>query len=121
MSCFAHSSRGPRGVVDTQTLKGMSDAPARDSSGSGANHAVCWGRLPMKYQSGEEICKGNRVLFHGDRGEIEFVIETLVGDSALDWYVKEYGRGVMVAEPKAGRTFISDTEHDEDLQFVSSG
>ena len=39
----------------------------------------------VKYQSGEEIRKGDRVLFHGEPGEIEFVAEKLVGDPAVDW------------------------------------
>jgi hypothetical protein len=73
----------------------------------------------MKYKSGEEIRKGDKVLFHGEPGEIEFIVDTLIDDPAMDWYVKEYGPGAMVAEPKAGRTFVSDTEDAEDLQFVS--
>jgi hypothetical protein len=75
----------------------------------------------MKYKSGEEIRKGDRVLFHGEPGEIEFIVAALIGDPAMDWYLKEYGPGVMVAESKAGRTFVSDTEAAEDLQFVSRG
>jgi hypothetical protein len=39
--------------------------------------------LPFTYQSGEEIKKGDRVLFHGEQGEIEFVVD---GSSAiLQW------------------------------------
>ena len=64
--------------------------------------------MPLKYQSGEEIRKGDGVLFHSD-------LET-------DWYVKEYGGGVMVfeMEPKNfGRVFLSDTENYEDLVLIS--
>ncbi len=73
----------------------------------------------MKYQSGEEIRKGDKVLFHGEPGEIDFIVEALSGDTAMDWYVKEYGPGVMVVEPKAGRTFLTETEDAEDLVLVS--
>ena len=59
------------------------------------------------------------MLFHNEPGEIEFIVDALVGDPAMDWYVKEYGPGAMVVEPKAGRTFISDTEDAEDLILVS--
>ena len=73
----------------------------------------------MKYQSGEEIRKGDKVLFHGEPGEIEFIVGALSGDPAMDWYVKEYGPGAMVVEPKAGRTFLTETEDAEDLVLVS--
>ncbi len=40
-----------------------------------------------------------------------------------DWYVKEHGGGVMIAEPKVfGRLFINAPASDyEDLEFVSRG
>lgn len=75
----------------------------------------------MKYKLGEEVRKGDRVLFHGEPGEVEFIVDAFISDPTMDWYMKEYGPGVMVAEPKAGRTFVSDTEAAEDLQFVSRG
>ena len=76
----------------------------------------------MKYQSGEEIRKGDRVLYHGEPGDIEFVVEKLVGDPKLDWYMTEFGPSVMVREPKFfGRVVIQDTENDEDLELVSRG
>jgi hypothetical protein len=74
----------------------------------------------MKYQTGDEIRKGDRVPFHGEPGEIEFIVDALSGDPAVDWYMKEHGPGVMVLEPKIfGRAFIRDTENAEDLVLVS--
>lgn len=74
----------------------------------------------MKYQSGEEIQKGDKVLFHGEPGEIEFIVDTLTGDPAMDWYMKEQGPGVMILEPRrSGRAFIKDTENAEDLVLLS--
>jgi len=74
----------------------------------------------MRYKSGEEIRKGDRVLFHGEPAEIELVIEKLTGDSAVDWHIREHGAGVMVVEPKNfGRVFLRDTENAEDLVLVS--
>jgi hypothetical protein len=76
--------------------------------------------LPFTYQSGEEIKKGDRVLFHGEPGEIEFVADALIGDPAMDGYVEEHGGGVMVIEPKCfGRAFLTETQTAEDLVFVS--
>jgi hypothetical protein len=75
----------------------------------------------FKYQSGEEIRKGDRVLFHGEPGEIEFVASEL-GDPITDWHIKEDGGGVMILEPKLfGRVFIPADQLDEteDLQFVA--
>ncbi len=74
----------------------------------------------MKYQLGVEIQKGDKVLFHGEPGEIEFVIENGVDHPQIDWYTKENGPGVMVHEPKVfGRVWLRDTENVEDLIFVS--
>jgi hypothetical protein len=76
--------------------------------------------VPFKYQSGEEIKKGDRVIFHGEPGEIEFVADKLTGDPAIDWYVQEYGGGVMIVERKVfGRVFQTVTENQEDLVLVA--
>jgi len=72
------------------------------------------------YQSGEEIKKGDRVVFHEEPGAIEFVADLLVKDPETEWYVQEYGEGVMVVEPKVfGRAFLPRTDKAEDLIFVS--
>ena len=77
--------------------------------------------MPFVYQTGEEIKKGDRVLFHGEPGEFEFVADELMGEPDMDWYV-QLGRGVMVLEPKSfGRAFIRETQFAEDLVFVSRG
>ena len=74
----------------------------------------------MKYLSGLEIQNGDKVLLHGEPGEIEFVIETGVDHPQIDWYMKVNGPGVMVHEPKVfGHVYLRDTEGFEDLIFVS--
>ena len=61
-------------------------------------------------------------MLHGRRGEVEFVVEELTGDAEMDWYIEEFGGGVMVKEPEMfGHCFLhnaddSDWEH---LEFVS--
>ena len=74
----------------------------------------------FRYKSGEVIKKGDRVFFHGEPGEVDFVITEHVGDPTMDWYIDNEGPGVMVVEPKAmGRAYIRETEKAEDLVFVS--
>jgi len=76
--------------------------------------------VPFNYQSGEEKRKGDRVLFHDHPGEIEFVADPLVSDVETDWYVQEYGGGVMVVEPtNFGHVFLTETQEAEDLIFVA--
>ena len=77
--------------------------------------------MPFEYHDGGEIRKGDKVLFHGELGEIEFIADPLVNDQARVWYVQEFGGGVMVAEPKGGHTFVTETKDAEDLVFVSRG
>jgi len=72
------------------------------------------------YQSGQEVRAADKVTYHGEPGEIEFVAENLAGDSGTDWYVTELGGGVMIREPKVfGRVFVSNPSQDEDLVFVA--
>jgi hypothetical protein len=76
--------------------------------------------VPITYHSGQEIKKGDRVLYHDEPGEIEFVADPLVPDTETNWYIEEYGGGVMIVEPKVfGRVFVGDTKDDEDLIFVA--
>ena len=76
--------------------------------------------MPFTYQSGEEIKKGDRVLFYGEPAEIEFVAFE-PGDPETDWYVQEYGGGVMILDPNvSGWTFVTaDQISEEQLEFVS--
>ena len=78
----------------------------------------------LKYLTGEEIQKRDRVLYHGEGAEVEFVV-TDASDPETEWYFQEFGGGIMLVqhvEPKSfGRVFISasDIPDDEDLQFAS--
>jgi hypothetical protein len=77
--------------------------------------------MVLKYQSGEEIRKGDRVLFHRNPAEIELVAYD-PNDPVASWYIQEFGGGVMVLDPRvSGRTFISSDQipEEEDLEFVS--
>jgi hypothetical protein len=75
----------------------------------------------LKYQSGEEVRSGDRVLFHGETAEVEFVADSRSGVER-QWFFQEFGGGVMIADPKiSGRTFIpaGQLAEFEDLEFVS--
>ncbi len=80
--------------------------------------------MSLSYQSGEEIQKGDRVSYHGEEGEIELVADTESPELMPEeqWYVEEFGGGVLIREPKVfGRVFIPAAQigEDEDLVFVS--
>jgi hypothetical protein len=78
--------------------------------------------MTLNYSSGEEIKKGDHVLFHGEPAEVEFVVDQLTEDATLDWYMREFGRGVMIREPKYfGAVFIhaKSLPETEDLEFLS--
>ena len=73
--------------------------------------------MPFMYKSGEEIKQGDRGMFHGEPGEIEFVADP---HPETDWFVQEYRGGVMIVEPKHfGRAFLTQTDDAVDLIFVS--
>jgi len=75
---------------------------------------------PLRYLSGEEICTGDRVRFHGHEAQIEFAAADLA-DSAHGCFVRMYGGGIMVNDPAvSGHTFIpvDQLKNYEDLEFV---
>jgi hypothetical protein len=77
---------------------------------------------PFVYPSGEEVKKSDRVVYHDDPGEVEFVIARKSGDPALDWYLEEFpGGGFMIRSPSFGHVFLTEKDIDEDLHFVSRG
>ena len=74
----------------------------------------------LKYVSGEEICTGDRVRFHGHDAQIEFAAADL-NDPEHTCFVRLYGGGVMVNDPAvSGHTFIpvDQLKNYEDLEFV---
>jgi hypothetical protein len=79
--------------------------------------------IVLKYRSGEQIRKGDRVTFFGNPAEIELVASD-PNDPEAAWHVQEFGGGVMVLDPMvSGRTFIPADQLDEseELEFVSRG
>src|SRR5580704_11493171 len=51
--------------------------------------------MPFFYSSGEQIRKGDRVLVHGEAGEVEFIADP--SESPDDWFVKDQGGGICGA------------------------
>jgi hypothetical protein len=77
--------------------------------------------VPLRYQSGAEIKKGDCVLFHRRPAEIELV-SCAPDDPATTWYVEEFGGGVLIREPNdPNLTFVAADQLPEyhDLEFVS--
>lgn len=76
----------------------------------------------FKYKTGEDIRKGDKILHQGVPARIEF-IAVADGDPDLDWYVQEFGGGVMLLDSKIGNVFISVDQISEIavLEFVSRG
>jgi uridine phosphorylase len=76
--------------------------------------------LILRYKTGEEIKKDDQVVFHGSPGRIELVASTL-DDPEQDWYVREYGGGVMICNNVFGRVFIAANAANEfeELAFVA--
>jgi len=72
--------------------------------------------MPLRYVSGEEILVGDHVLYAGEPGVIEIVADPENPTSETDWYIQEFGRGVMIGDLKSlGRLY---TKPDDRLQFA---
>jgi hypothetical protein len=80
-------------------------------------------RITLRYRTGEEIRKGDRVRFHGNPAAVELVSFDLSDPNPeVVWHMKEFGGGVLISDPMvSGRTFIPHDQLDEyeDLEFVS--
>lgn len=75
---------------------------------------------PLLYLTGWEIRKGDRVLLHGEVGEVDFVLDGENNPKA--WPAAKYGRGVIISEPKSfGHLFLTEADIGdyEALEFVS--
>ena len=71
------------------------------------------------YTSGEDIRPGDYILYHGERGKVEFV--AIPDDPNTDWYLQQYGSGCMILVPSFGRVFVVTLDKDEDLEFPERG
>jgi hypothetical protein len=60
------------------------------------------------------------VLFHHEPGYVE-IVAIDPGERETQWFLQEYGGGVMVVEGVSGRTFVPADQLAEcgDLEFVS--
>ena len=59
--------------------------------------------MPFFCSSGEEIRPGDRVLIHGEAGEIEFIADP--AKNSDDWYVKQHGGGSWCSNSKSSAEF----------------
>ncbi len=76
--------------------------------------------MKLKYALGNEICEGDLVEYFCKVGQIEFVVDPDQPNAETDWFIKEFGHGVMVNEPKVfGSVFITNTEYESELVFVA--
>jgi hypothetical protein len=81
--------------------------------------------VPFLYKSGERIYPGDHVRLGEVVGKIELVADPL--DDPQNWYVTEFGGGIMFTEPKVfGRLFIKwppseheDQDEQDKLTFIS--
>ena len=78
--------------------------------------------MTFVYQSGEEVKSGDRITYHCEPGEVEFVVASPTGDPAMDWYVQQFpGGGFMINAKGFGKVFLGNSDIDEDLKFVARG
>ncbi len=69
--------------------------------------------LVRKYKSGDEIRKGDNVLFHGNRAKVELVACDQ-NEIEAAWHMKEHGGGVLILDAEvSGRTFIPADQLDD--------
>jgi hypothetical protein len=78
--------------------------------------------MAFVYKSGEEVKNGDHITYHGEPGEVEFVVARLTGNPAMDWYVEQFpGGGFMINAKGFGSVFLGKSDIDEELEFVSRG
>lgn len=74
--------------------------------------------MPFFYTTREPILAGDRVLLDGHPGEIETIADPLEDPS--NWFVEQFGGGVLVLEARFGRVFLTpEDDAFEELVFVA--
>lgn len=73
----------------------------------------------VQYVSGEPVRQGDRVLYLGEPGRVEFVVRSLTGEPGLDWYVQQFGGGAMIHTKDLGSVFLGPDDLDDRLALVS--
>ena len=71
-----------------------------------------------RYTSGDIVQRGDYVRYRGEQGRVEFVAAEQSGDAATDWYIEEYGGGVMMNVEGYGSVFLPGNEIDEELELI---
>jgi len=73
--------------------------------------------MPLRYQSGEEILRGDRVRLSGAEGVVDFVADPESPTPETEWFIQEYGGGAMILDSQIGSVFTSDPQNGC-LEFV---
>ena len=74
--------------------------------------------MTFTYRSGEDIRAGDRIVYAGSPGEVEFVVNGATGDPAVDWHLTHSPNGgVMLRTAAMGLVFLEEVH--EDLDFMS--
>jgi hypothetical protein len=76
------------------------------------------GSWPLPTSPENEVREGDRIIYAGSLGEVEFVVTETTGDAALDWYLTHSpDGGFMIQNATMGFVFLDGV--DEDPDFVS--
>jgi hypothetical protein len=75
--------------------------------------------MTLKYFTGEEIRKGDRIRSDNDFGVIEFIADPAVSSPETAWYVQTCGEGVMLRLDNLGAVYAGHPEKDDELELVS--
>ena len=73
----------------------------------------------LRYTSGDEIRKGDRIRYDGDRGQVVFLATERLGDPAHDWYLDQFPGGGLMIEVEGNNIFVGVADIDDELQLVS--
>ena len=75
----------------------------------------------LRYHTGEDVRPGDTVTHLGHPGQVEFVANPSSPTPETEWFIEEFGGGVMVEDSKIGSVFISveSMQDPGDLVFVA--
>ncbi|HEY1755914.1 MAG TPA: hypothetical protein VGG72_10995 [Bryobacteraceae bacterium] len=72
--------------------------------------------MSIFYQSGEQVRTGDKIVYGGSPGQVEYVVEVPTGDPAMDWHLTHSPNGgIMIKTIEMGRVFLESEDPDLDL------
>jgi hypothetical protein len=76
-------------------------------------------KLPFTYQTGDNVREGDKIVFQGEPGQVEFVASASSGTPEQKRYAEQHPKGILITTAKGSSIFLTNDHDVKDLVFIS--